>query len=113
MQLKIKTIEQVTVIDIFGDINWKTCADIQAQISSQIHEGSKILLDMSHVETMSSAGFRMLLAAYRELQARQGELVLAQLPENLQDLMANTGFLQHFQTRTTVEEGIQALHEEM
>jgi anti-anti-sigma factor len=112
MQLQIRTIGQVTIITMFGDINWKTCGDIQAQISSQIHEGSKIVLDMSHVDSMSSAGFRMLLATYRELQAQQGELVLAQIPENLQDLMANTGFLQHFQTRDTVEEGIQALHGE-
>ena len=112
MQLQMKTIDRVTVIDIFGDITWETSDDIQAQIAGQIHEGAKIVLDMSHVESLSSAGFRMLLSTYREIQAQRGDLVFVKLSEQFQDLMAHTGFLKYFQTRSTVEEGIDALHEE-
>lgn len=112
MQLQVDTKDQVTVIDIVGDITWETCDELQTQFNDQIQEGGKILLDMEHVATMSSAGFRMLLSTYREVQARHGELVLARLSESLQELMAYTGFLQYFQIRPTLEEGMQALQEE-
>lgn len=111
MQLQVKNSDQVTIIGIVGEIDWTTSEEIQAQFGEQIHEGSKIVLDLSQVECMSSAGFRMLLSMYREIQARHGHLVLVKLSEQIQDLMAITGFLKYFPILPSVEDGVSALQQ--
>lgn len=112
MQLHVKNIDQVTIIDIVGEINWKTSQDIQEQVDAQIHEGVKIILDLSRVEFMSSAGFRLLLSMYREIEAQHGRLALVKLSEQLQELMAITGFLKYFPILPSVEDGVKTLQQE-
>ncbi|GAK57293.1 anti-sigma factor antagonist [Candidatus Vecturithrix granuli] len=112
MQLHVNNIDQVTIVDIDGEIDWNTSQDIQAQVGAQIHEGAKILLDLSGVEFMSSAGFRMLLSMYREIEAQHGRLALVKLSEQIKDLMAITGFLKYFPTLPSVEDGVRALQQE-
>lgn len=67
-----------------------------------------MILDMSHVEYMSSAGLRMLLAVRRQMAAN-GYIVLVGLSEAIKDTMTITGFLDFFTTCDTIEDGIQAL----
>lgn len=112
MELHVNKIDQITIVDIAGEIDWNTSQDIQAQISAQMHEGAKILLDLSQVKFMSSAGFRMLLSMYREIEAQHGRLALAKLSEQIQDLMAITGFLKYFPTFPSVEDGVRTLQQE-
>jgi anti-sigma B factor antagonist len=112
MELNIKKINQATVVNIIGDIDGKTAGEIQEQILPQIQAGSKVLLDMSRVEYMSSAGLRMLLSMYRQVKGNDGRIALVGLSEEIQDIMSTTGFLSHFTTCSSVDEGLNALREE-
>lgn len=112
MELNIKTINKVNVVEIIGDIDGKTAPEIQQQLQSEIGADPKILLDMSKVEYMSSAGLRMLLSMYRQVKESDGRIVLAGLSEEIQDIMSVTGFLSHFTTYSTVDDGLNALQEE-
>ncbi len=112
MELTTKSINQVTVVEIIGDIDGKGAREIQDQILPEIQAESKILLDMSAVEYMSSAGLRMLLSMYRQVKGNNGRIALSGLSEEIQDLMSATGFLSHFSACATVDEGLAALQEE-
>jgi anti-sigma B factor antagonist len=68
-----------------------------------------MLLDMSQVLYMSSAGLRMLLSVYRQVTGKAGQVVLIGLAENLEDTMSMTGFLDFFTTCKTLDEGLTAL----
>ena len=109
MDIHIKTVEQVTVIEIAGDIDGKTAPEVQQQVLSLVKPGGRILLDMSQVGYMSSAGLRMLLATYRQVSSSDGHIVLVGLSEEIQDTMSMTGFLRFFTTAETVEAGLAAL----
>ena len=109
IELNIKTVEIVTVVELMGDIDGKTTLIIQEQILPIIQADSKIILDMSRVSYMSSAGLRMLLLLYRTAIAQNGNLVLVGLTEEIRDTMAITGFLDFFTTRDTLESGLTLL----
>ncbi|GAK50055.1 anti-sigma factor antagonist [Candidatus Moduliflexus flocculans] len=112
MTLTIKMINTVTVAEIVGDLDRSTSLEIQEQLLPHIRSGTRVLLDMSHVNYMSSAGLRMLLVMYREVKAREATIALAGLSERLKDIMAVTGFLKHFTVSPTVADGIAALRKE-
>jgi anti-sigma B factor antagonist len=109
MEINVKSSGQVTVVEIAGDIDSNTAPQAQDQVLPLAQPGSKILLDMSGVEYMSSAGLRMLLSMYRQLSRGDGGIVLVGLSEEIKDTMSVTGFLNFFTTRDTVVEGLQAL----
>ena len=112
MTLTVKTMNNITVAEIVGDLDRSTSLEIQEQFLPHIHRGTRVLLDMSRVNYMSSAGLRMLLVMYREVKAREATIALAGLSERLLDIMAVTGFLKHFTVSPTVEKGIAALQKE-
>jgi anti-sigma B factor antagonist len=109
MEINVKSIGQVTVVEIAGDIDSNTAPQAQEQVLPLVQPGSKVLLDMSGVEYMSSAGLRMLLSMYRQISRGDGGIVLVGLGEEIKDTMSVTGFLNFFTTRDTVDEGLQAL----
>jgi len=109
MEINVKSSGQVTVVEISGDIDSNTAPLAQDQVLPLAQPGSKILLDMSGVEYMSSAGLRMLLSMYRQISRGSGDIVLVGLSEQIKDTMSVTGFLNFFTTRDTVDEGLQAL----
>lgn len=109
MEINIKTVEQVTVVDLAGDVDANTAPTVQEKVLPLAQPGSKILLNMIEVPYMSSAGLRMLLSLYRQAAAKDGQLVLVGLSEEIQDTMSITGFLDFFTTRETLESGLEAL----
>jgi anti-sigma B factor antagonist len=109
MEINVKSIGQVTVVEVAGDIDSNTAPQAQERILPLAQPGSKILLDMSGVGYMSSAGLRMLLSMYRQVARQNGSMVLMGLAEEIKDTMSITGFLNFFTIRDTVDEGLQAL----
>ena len=109
MDIKVKTVEQVTVAELVGDVDAKTAPEVQEKISPLATPGSKILLDMTKVLYMSSAGLRILLSLYRQTVTKEVKLVLVGLSEEIQDTMSVTGFLQFFTTCETLQQGLAAL----
>lgn len=110
MEITIKTVQEATLVDLAGDVDATTAPTVQAKILPlAIGPGSKILMNMTKVPYMSSAGLRMLLSLYRQTIAKDGKLVLVGLSEDIQDTMSVTGFLDFFPTRPTLEAGLEAL----
>ena len=111
IEINIKTVEEIQIVELNGDIDANTAPDVQKQVVPLAEPGSKILMDMTQVPYMSSAGLRMLLSLYRQAEAKKGKVVLVGLSEELQDTMSVTGFLDFFTTVEKVEEGMEKLME--
>lgn len=106
------TIEQsgrITVIEMAGELDSVSAPDVQEKIVPLVDEGCKILLDMSAVTYMSSAGLRILLMLYRQIREHVGDVVLAGLGDEVRDVMAITGFLDFFDVAEDRSDGIQLL----
>jgi anti-sigma B factor antagonist len=109
MEINVKMLEEVTAVELAGDIDANTAPSIQDKVLPLVESGSKVLLDMTAVPYMSSAGLRMLLSLFRQVSAKEGKLVLVGLTEDIRDTMSITGFLDFFVTSETLEAGLAAL----
>lgn len=110
MNMTITEAQGITIIHLAGDIDGRTAPQIQDALLSTMQTDGKLLLEMSQVDYMSSAGLRLLLLLYRQISDSDGQVALVSLPEMIQDTMSITGFLDFFTTYSTLEEGITALN---
>ena len=110
MDIKIKSQDEITVVELAGDIDAKTAPTVQEQVVPLAEPGSKMLLDLTQVPYMSSAGLRMLLSLYRRASTTEGKVVLVGLSEDIKDTMSVTGFLDFFLTAETLESGLGVLN---
>jgi anti-sigma B factor antagonist len=109
MDVQVENVEQATIISIDGELNATTTANIQDDVLSAAEAGQHILLDMSRVTYLSSAGLRMLLLLYRRICENNGYMVLTGLSEEVADVMKITGFLDLFRTFESRNIALQAM----
>ena len=103
-------VQPVTVIEMAGDVDSNTAPLVQKQVLPLVQPDSKILLDMTKVRYMSSAGLRLLLSLYRLVLSQNGQLLLVGVAEEIKDTMSITGFLDFFKTSDTLDSGLKALN---
>ncbi len=109
MDVTVSTFQDARLITVAGEIDGNTAPQAQAVILEQAGPGAKVILDMTGVTYMSSAGLRMLLTAYRAFHGKSGKIVLVGLSNDLQDTMSVTGFLDFFTTADTLDAGAAAM----
>jgi len=103
------TIQDVNVVKLAGDLDGNTAPTVQSQIMPLAIPNVKMILDMSEVSYMSSAGLRMLLVMYRTIISKSGKVVLVGLSEDIRDTMSMTGFLDFFTYLETLDDGLKTL----
>lgn len=109
MEIYIDSVGPVDVVALVGDLDGSSAPQAQGQILPLITHQARILLDMTDLEFMSSAGARMLLLIYRQITQNSGQVVLAGLSEAIADMLSATGFLDYFQVVATVDDGLGVL----
>lgn len=99
----------VTRVELEGSIDGKTAPQIREELSSALQKVEKLIIDMSRVDYLSSAGLRLLLLLYREIAARKGKVVLVRVSPEIRTVMSHTGFLGFFTLADSEEEALHAL----
>lgn len=83
----------VVILKIIGRLDAGTAADAEARISASIEAGAKqVVLDLSSLDYISSAGLRVLLTTARHAQRAQGKLVLADASLPVRQVLDMAGF---------------------
>jgi len=106
MEIYVDTVADVTIASIVGELDGQTAPIAQDQILSLIVPEARILLDMTELQFMSSAGARTLLLIYRQIQANNGGVILAGLIPEIGEMLSATGFLDYFEVVETVDDGL-------
>lgn len=109
MDIHIDKQGQTAIVELAGQLNAVTTAEVQEQVLSLAERGHNVLLDMGNVTYLSSAGLRLLLLLYRRITENEGRLVLSGLTEEITDIMAMTGFLDLFTIYETRALALQAI----
>jgi anti-sigma B factor antagonist len=109
MNIATRTVDGVTVAALAGDLDSEAAPAAQERVLSLAGPGARLLLDMTGVPYMSSAGLRVLLATYRQVTAGGGALVLAGLAPELAETLAETGMARYVKVAATVEDGVRQL----
>ena len=109
MQATISNLGDVIVADITGELDGSTAPIAQQEVLGATKDGSKIILNLTNVPYMSSAGLRMLLATYRQVTNTGGKMVCVGVVDEIKDTMTVTGFIKFFTLTDTVDEALVAL----
>jgi anti-anti-sigma factor len=111
MLVESSTHEDVTVIALIGELDRVTAAEAGTGLTARLPDRGGLLLDLSRMSYLSSAGLRVLLLVYRQARMKRLRLAVACVPPDVRDVMAATGFLDAFLVAETVEAGLAALRQ--
>lgn len=110
MNVHQRNVAGITVLAIEGRIDSTTAAAFGARIDAAVNEAQRrVLLDVSELEYISSAGFRVLYLAAKRAGETGAKLVICSMPERVRELFSIAGFLKFFTVVATPEEGVAAL----
>ncbi|HNQ68148.1 MAG TPA: STAS domain-containing protein [Bacteroidales bacterium] len=104
MEVTLKLEANLVIITIEGSIDGNTSGELQMQIMGKISESDNVILDLSKVDFISSAGLRVLLMVYRQIKVKNGKVVLVGISEEIKDVMSMTGFINYFQITDSIED---------
>ena len=78
---------QIFVLRIHGYIDTTTANELQSELERCLHEGqSHLLLDMSDVDYVSSAGWGIFITVVRSAREQGGDLCLVGMQSEVQDV---------------------------
>ena len=109
MEVYISQDGSVSVVELIGEIDGQTAGIAQDQILPLATPGVQVLLDMTQLVYMSSAGLRMMLLLHRKFTEQGGKIVLVGVNQEIYDAMSATGFLSFFAVSDSYEAGLDAL----
>jgi len=98
MKIDIARMPTHAVVTLTGALDGKTAPEVQSALAPVLGEFAVLVIDLTAVAYMSSAGLRVLLLIHRQLTAKKGRAILVGLSESLAETMRITGFLQFFET---------------
>lgn len=93
MKFESRTIDQVTVVEMEGNLDTNTSVDAQEQINELINGGAmKFVVHFAAVDFVSSAGLRVLLATAKRLGGSGGSLRICGLNDEVNEVFEISGF---------------------
>ena len=100
MEITVQEFKHCDMITIKGRIDSATAPQLSQALETANNGGKyKLVVNMSDLEYMSSAGFRALLAAQRNSKRyNRGEVVLASVPDRIREALELAGFTELFKT---------------
>jgi anti-sigma B factor antagonist len=101
MQLEQRMAGNVAIISVEGDITLNKGGDVMLKdkVQSLIQQGTKnIVIDLSRVAYVDSAGLGQLVQAYATTKNKGGALKLVNVTKKLKDLLVVTKLLTVFDT---------------
>ncbi|MFZ0565229.1 MAG: STAS domain-containing protein [Chlamydiales bacterium] len=101
---------QATIFSLKGRLDSSTSPDLEHAILQSIEKGSKeVVLDLSSLDYISSAGIRVLVHCLKKIEKKHGHFFLASIPKSIEDVLYKTGFLPYFKVFEKKAQALKAL----
>lgn len=110
--LNIEHIKQneYSILKLSGEVDASNSVDLDAAIQEMLSEGvSRILVDGSNLEYISSAGLGVFMSYLEEFQEKGIQLVIFGLLEKVQQVFVILGLNKLITIRSNREEALQAI----
>ncbi len=78
-------------VALSGRLDTTTAPQLEAELSAIPESAETLVLDMSALEYLSSAGLRVILAAHKRM-SRRGGLIVRHVNETIREIFDVTGF---------------------
>src|SRR5271168_1256814 len=108
MEVLESRIGDMAVVHVVGQVNSSNAPELDERLKQLVGAGCRgIVIDLTRLDHMTSAGFRCLLRAERQVQEAAGKLVLCGLQGLTLELFEVGGFLEMLTIASTREEAMQ------
>ena len=110
MQISQRTVGDVTIVDLNGKMTLGEGDELlRDKVNSLIQQGlRKIILNLSEVPYIDSAGLGEIVRTYTTVSRQGGSLKLLNLTKRIQDLLAITKLLTVFETFENEQDAIKS-----
>ena len=108
MEIKTKELARVTIVELHGRVDHQSAPQV-AQVVNELLRAHKynLVVDLSGVSYLASAGLRVLLTAHKETQGKQrGDVRLAAPSELIVETLKLVGFTKIFKIYPTLVEAV-------
>jgi len=86
-----------TIYSLSGRLDSQTVHAIEEKIQDSLNSGTiHLILDLSSLTYISSAGIRLVLHAHKKLKKVSGDVYLTAIPKPIENTLYITGFLPYF-----------------
>lgn len=93
MEINIKEVDGVNVVEFTGNLDTNTAPEAENQINVLLASGAaKILVNFKNLNYISSAGLRVLLATAKKMMTTGGSLKICSLNSTVQEVFDISGF---------------------
>jgi anti-anti-sigma factor len=116
MNVSSRRYSTAVVLQVSGRLDQDTCDAFRGQlmghVDSAAREAGAVVLDLSALEYVSSAGLRCFMLASRQAKAQHGRIFVAQLQPMVAEIFQISHFNLVFQVFPTVREALGAVSAE-
>ena len=100
----------VLILRVIGKLDASTSKDLETKLLSHIAANrGKLLLDLSQLDYISSAGLRVFLLAAKRMDEAKGKMVLCSLKDGVKQVFDIAGFSSFLTLAGSTEEAIKDL----
>lgn len=104
-----ETANAVTLVEVNGRVDSMNANQFRAGLIDQINNGNvQLVLDLSNVDYMSSAGLREIIATLKKAKKEKGDLRLVQPSKRVLDVLEMAGLQTIFRIYATQDEAIRS-----
>lgn len=110
MSITITNYDQVSVAHLPERLTMANAAEIKSELLALIDEGrSEIILDMAGVSFSDSSGLAVLVAIYKKVTEKAGEVILLSPQPSVQSLLELTRLQEIFEIYSDVKTAVSRL----
>lgn len=107
MEINVSELRRVALIEVSGRIDSSNANEFGEALNGEIDAGrNQLVLDLSQVEYMSSAGLREMVTALKKVKRGSGDLRLAAPSERVEEVLELAGLDSIFQIYPTQVEAV-------
>ncbi len=110
MELSVKQLKRSSLLDVKGRVDSSTAPELGVVLEDIMEQGTyRIVVDMSELDFISSAGIRVLITAAKTARRwNRGDVYLAALPAHILDTFKLAGLTRVFKIFPTTVEAVGA-----
>ena len=108
MEVNIRKEEKALVVSVTGRMDAVSAPDFDTQVEERVDKGeTSLVLDLSGLDYISSAGLRSMLTLAKKLKTKEGDLVLFGLQDVVNEVFEVSGFSTIFEIFGSLEEAME------
>ncbi len=93
MEIIQKNTNDIQIFSVKGSLDSNTSAELETRLYSALEQGHrKFIIDLEHLDYISSAGIRVMLKTTKDLKQMKGNIVLCALQDYVREVFDIAGF---------------------